>query len=120
MKKCITIILLFSTICSADVQHDSIQLNAGQVAPFTGYLLPPDKVLQFRSDEIDLDFYKKTNGNLNLEITDYQTRVKNYQDENAELAKQVASSDNFFSKAGYFVLGALITGLVSYGVYKTK
>lgn len=120
--KFLSIILLFSTICNADVnikQQDSIQLEIGASAPFTGFLLPPDKILQFRNDEIDLSFYKKTNDNLNLEITDYENRIKNYQDQNDSLAKQVASGDTL-GKIGWFLGGAIITGLLAQAIYRTR
>lgn len=116
MNKFIILILLFSTLCQA---QDAIFLDQNKPAPFAGYLLPQEKILEFRNDEIDLGFYKKTNDNLNLEITDYQTRLKNYQEQNDNLAKQL-NNDNFFSKSGYFVLGCIITGLVAQSIYRTR
>lgn len=123
MKKLIIFILIISILLfSKSIQaQDSIHLNNGQIAPFEGYLLPPEKITEFRNDSIDLDFYKKTNINLGIEIQDYNTRLLNYQTENQNLNKQLSESNNsFWSKAGFFILGCAVTGLLAQAIYRTR
>lgn len=122
MKKLIMGAMLLTTlvsVCKADDQ--AVLLQKDDRATFTGYLVTPTKIQSLYNLNIDYQTQQHINQNLNLEITDYQTRIKNYQDQNQELAKRIETSDTgFFSKVGYFILGAAITGLVSYGIYRSK
>lgn len=109
---------MFTQIAHAD---DAVFLDINKPAPFAGFLLSKDKVMQLRNEDIDLTYSKKENDNLKLEITDYQTRVNNYKTENESLAERLQKSNaGFFEKAGFFIMGSLITGLIGYGVYRTK
>lgn len=90
------------------------------MAPFSGYLLPPETVKNLYNSDIDLNFYKKANDNLNLQIVDYEKRLQNFREQNEKLADRLEHSEtNFFEKTGFFILGALITGAVSFAVYKS-
>lgn len=118
MKKLLTIILLFSQLCLAE---DSVQLGKGQLAPFDGFLLPKERIIELKNQDLDFQFVNKENSNLKLINQDYEKRLNLYIEQNDKLAKRVTESDtNVFEKAGFFILGAVITGAIGYGVYKTK
>lgn len=118
MKKLLILILLISNITLAE---DSVQLGKGQLAPFDGFLLPKEKVIELKNQDLDNQFLKKTNQNLELINQDYEKRLTLYINQNDKLAKRLTESDtNILEKSGYFLLGAVITGVIGYGVYKTK
>lgn len=113
--------ILFSCngVYASDTQ--STLLNKGDVAPYQGMLLTPDAANKVRIDVLELDYQKTATTNLTSEVSDYQQRLKNYQDENNNLSDRLAKSDTgFFAKAGFFILGAAITGVLAYGIYRSK
>lgn len=118
MKKILILLLLVSYPCLAE---DSVMLAPGEKAPYMGYLLDPAKVKELRNNDIDLSLQRKVNDNLNSEIGDYQKRVDSYQKANTELADRLEKSNtNFLERTGFFMLGCVLTGLVSLSIYKTK
>lgn len=122
MKRLFVFTLIFSVIYSCNVRaQDSVLLNQGDPAPFPGFLLPPEKIKELRNDSIDLNYYKKANENLNLQIVDYDKRVNLYIQQNDKLSERLAKSETgFFERVGFFILGAAITGLIGFGVYKSR
>lgn len=116
--KIIISILLVSQIAVAD---DAIFLDVNKPAPFAGFLLSKEKVISLRNNDIDLTFLKKENDNLKIEVTDYQARLDNYKTENKDLAERLQKSNtSFFERTGFFILGAILTGSIAYGLYKVK
>jgi hypothetical protein len=120
MKKIIALLLILS-IQSA-ISEEAVPLQKGQPAPYTGYEIDQAKVISIRNLGIDNDSKTRINSNLTQENALLQQRVTNAQQESAALSKQLAEQrdTSFFSKAGYFIAGALVTGLIGYGVYKTR
>lgn len=118
MKKLLILILLISNITLAE---DAVQLGKGQLAPYDGFLLPKEKIIELKNQDLDFQYLNKENANLKLIQVDYEKRLNLYIDQNDKLSKRLTESDTgFFEKAGMFVLGSLITGLIGYGVYKTR
>lgn len=109
MRISIVIALLISSISFA---QDSVYLNQNQVAPFSGYLLPEDKVKELRNDSLEKDMYK-TEGTLK------DTQIKLLSDQNDKLAKTLESTSSLSSweKIGYFLGGVIITGLAISGAH---
>ena len=114
------IVSLISNIAVAD--GDAIFLEQGKTAPFTGYLITQDKANKIRLMDIDLQIANKLNTGLQSENDILRQRLDNSQQQIDILSKRVieAKDDSFFSKAGYFILGSLITGLIGYGVYRSS
>lgn len=120
--------LLLLTFSVNSFGADVVHLNPNSLAPFEGYLFSPDKEKQLRLDESDLGYYKS--------LSDHQSNILKLQSDSVDklntmlsdkdkqidnLNKQVVSNDNsFLSKAFFFVVGAGITGLLGYGIYKSK
>lgn len=68
------------------------------------------------NDNIDLQYYKKSTDNLNLQIVDYQKRVDNFQVQNDKLSERLSKSETgFFERVGFFMLGAAAATLIAYG-----
>jgi hypothetical protein len=125
MKKLITITLIVLNTIPLGITDSSpqaVQVNKGQAAPFNGYLITPEKAVDLRNMSIDNDTNKKVNANLTEENGLLSERLKNSQDQDAYLSKQLVENRDasFLSKAAFFVFGAAVTGLISYGIYKSK
>lgn len=114
--KFIALLLLCSNIALADNVTVSVFLTKGQASPYDGYLLDQAKVKSLYNDNLDLQFYKKSNDNLNLQIVDYDKRVNNCLSQNDKLAVKLEHSDsNMLEKIGFFFLGAAAASIVAFG-----
>lgn len=123
MKKFIALILLISTPVFGDT--NVTHLLPGNPAPYEGYLftIPAEKELRLTDAKLnyeqDLNIYlTKINDEYRQTVDVMQTRIKDQGNEMEQLAK--IKSPGFFGKEFYFVLGAVLSGLVSYGVYKSS
>jgi hypothetical protein len=116
MKKLVSLICIL-TCLQAYGGDDVIHLDKGSPAPFSGFLITPDKADSIRNMKIDLDTANKVNAVLLDNQKIYEERVNNYKSHSEDLAKQVESlkDNSMLSKVGFFVLGAAVTGLVAYG-----
>lgn len=122
MKKLVALILLISTPVFGDtnVQY----LTKGSPAAFDGYLFTPGMEQSFRLTDAQLDYQKQINAELTAVNLSYQDevnvmneRITNQQAEIKELNSKV---NPFFGKEFYFVLGAVLSGLIGFSVYKSK
>lgn len=116
MKKLIATLLIIATF-PAYGADDVSYLKKGDPAPFTGYLISPEKADSIREMKIDLDTQKQINGLLLDNQKIYEQRVDNLRKQSEDLAKQVETmkDSSMFTKVGFFVLGSVLTGLVAYG-----
>lgn len=128
MTSKILIFILTFSLCSspfnslAEDEPDnekSTYLKAGQVVPFTGYLITPTTADKVRQNKIELGQLKIR---LDFAATKEQsqaTYIDTIYKQNQELAKAVVETkdDAFISKVGFFLLGSALAGLISYGVY---
>jgi hypothetical protein len=95
--------------------QDIVPLNKGEVAPFTGALVPPDRLNDMRKTDEELRITKKQIVQYkDLQIVNaqrmeyYKGTVKDYQEELSE-----ERTKSTIKSAGYFLLGALLTGLAT-------
>lgn len=119
----ILVVILMNTLgtLSARSEDSAIPLTKGQAAPYTGYEITPDQAVKVRNLSIDNDTASHINSNLTQENALLNTRLTNAQTQNESLSKQLVETrdSSFLSKAGFFILGAVITGAISVGVYRT-
>ena len=110
----------FNTLAEDEPDDEkSTHVKAGQVVPFTGYLITPTTAEKVRQNKIQLEQLKVR---LDFAATKEQsqaTYIDTIYKQNQELAKAVVETkdDAFVSKVGFFLLGSALAGLISYGVY---
>jgi hypothetical protein len=121
--KLIVSLLLISNFCLA---QDVKVVKKGEVVPFDGVLFTKELEKDIREDVIKLkkrnEILTKINEVNEKEIDIVTKRLSLYQSKSKELADREvqAERDQFIKNALYFLSGALITGLISYGVTQTK
>jgi hypothetical protein len=95
--------------------QDIVALEKGEVAPFSGALVPPEKLNEMRKVDEELVItrkqitsFKELNAVNEEKIDFYRVTASDYRDElRSERTK------NVFKNAGYFLLGALLTGVAT-------
>lgn len=94
---------------------DSILLNQGQTAPWTGFLVPQERVLSLRNTEIQNKEYKLLNESLERSVVIYKNNEEQSEKQinialtrNTDLAKELASarSTSDLERIIYVILGA--------------
>lgn len=127
MKRLILIVTLLTFGVNV-AANDVVRLEQGNPAPFSGYLFSDQVEKQTRYRLIEADYTDKRNqqlqtiiSNYEQQISIYDKRLELYKNTSEELAKQVVSNKDvsFWEKSLYFILGATLTGIVSYGVVNT-
>ena len=104
MKNLVMMIFLITSINNSFA--DSIKLEKGNEAPFTGFLIEKDRVEELVKAEKQNIVLK------DLRIT--QDEIIEYHKQDARVQRRKLSEakfDTFLANAGYFVLGAVLTGL---------
>jgi hypothetical protein len=122
MKKLVALILLISSPVFGDVNVQ--YLTKGTPAGFDGYLFTPSMEQSFRLTDAQLDYQKQINAELTSVNLSYQDEVsvanERINNQQAEIKELNAKVNPFFGKEFYFVLGAVLSGLIGYSVYRTK
>jgi hypothetical protein len=100
---------------------DTTLLNKGDQAPFKGYLITEEAATKAYHLGLELESKKRIVTLMETENNLLNQRLTLYKDQSKELADQLvsANSTSMWVKTGYFVLGAVLTGLVAVGVSKT-
>ena len=120
----ILLLIIGIQMCLADT---ATELNKGDPAPYSGTLLDKEKSRKIREDLIEKDGLVKTNESLNKSLLLYRSNedILNSQKDllikqNVELTKTLndTRSTSNWEKAGYFVLGIVVTGAAVYGASK--
>lgn len=102
-------------------------LNAGQVAPFSGYLVSKERVLEFKKADIELKELRLVNESLNRSVSLYKSNETHMQDQttlllnrNDILSKELMSTRSVtqWEKTAWFVGGILVTGAATFGAAK--
>lgn len=103
-----------------------VYLNQGDKSPYSGYLLPENKLVELRNNTLERDSLKAQNTSLNLSISTQDDiiakkdqQITLYSKANDELAQTAykAESMSNLEKLGFIGLGILITGLAIEGVH---
>lgn len=124
MQKFLCYLLIFLYSFNIYCDDTVVYLEEGKPAPYTGYLFNPTKEKELRLLDVNLTYYKSFSESLqninkaqedNLKQMDYRLTLRDKRIE--ELTDR---QDGIWGKIGFFILGSVITGLVSYGVYKLK
>ena len=117
MKYLLVFLLSFNIALADDAV---VVIKKNEPAPYDGYLFTQEQAVKVRDLKLDLGLVQKENEILtkkNSLLTDYnvssETHIKSLSD------RLVESRDNsFFSKLGFFMLGAGITTALAFGVSK--
>ena len=115
-------LLLISNICIAE---EVKVVKKGESVPFDGVLFSKEKEKEVRVDletsEKKIVTLRKLNELNESEITILNKRLELYQNKAKELADREVKSENntFLKNSLYFLSGALLTGLIGYGVIQT-
>ena len=105
---------------------DAIYLTKDQKAPYNGYLLPEDKLVELRNNTLERDTLKTENASLNTSlklqddiISKKDAQLTLYSDANDRLAKTAYNEQslNTWEKLAFIGLGILITGAAISGVH---
>ena len=116
------LILLFSFNA---VSQDVVTVKKGDTVPFDGVLFTKERELQIRKEVLEKDFLLKKNALLEElgklqkdEIDVVNKRIDVYQKRTQEMADREVRQENldFWKSAFYFTAGALIVGIIGYGV----
>jgi hypothetical protein len=113
--KYLAIILIF--IHSVALADDAKYLTKDTPAPFTGYLISPEKAEKVRLMDIDLKAALKTNQLLQGENDLLEQRLQNMTTANVELAKQI-NDNSIWGKVGIFVLGAATATVIAFAAVR--
>jgi hypothetical protein len=110
----VTFFLLLSLVSSNTFAQEAKYLTKDTPAPFTGFLITPEKAEKVREMDIDLRLTTKTN-----EILTKQNELLLGQVDSLSKKVVEARDDSTWNKIGYFIIGAGITGLLGYGIYRS-
>lgn len=126
MKQIINSLLALSLFFNSVVAQAEIKyLEKGNVAPYTGYLFTPDHEKRYRLIDQELEYYKKTsqlNEDLNklfeskVKVMDDRILIRDQQIDTLSKRLTESKEGEFFTKLGFFILGALVTTGVAFGV----
>ena len=115
--------LLITWTASAQVKFT----EKGQPAEFTGYLFTPEKELEVRQKLLDLDYQKVINDSKTREldlhikqVIELNHQIDLYQTSTNKLIERTMSDNRntFWGGFAYFLVGAGVTTLITYGVRK--
>lgn len=122
-KLLIFLLIISSNIALAD---DALYLNKDDKAPFSGYLMPKEKVLDLRNAVLERDTLRLQNDSLNVSlklqddiIAKKDQQLTLYGDQMDKMAKTAYSNESLstWGKIGYIALGIGLTGLAISGVH---
>ncbi len=96
--------------------QESVFLNAGEKASFSGYLVPEITIKSLRNDSLDAEMYRKI-----VPLKDNE--IKLLTEDRNNLAKTLVSTTSLsvWEKIGWFGAGIVITGFAiktSHEIYK--
>lgn len=120
MKALLTVLLISNLALADDVKV----VKKGETVPFDGVLFTKELEKQIRSDtqilEKKVDTLTRINSINEQEITILNQRVSLYQEKAKEMADREVKqeSSSFWKNAAYFISGAVLTGVIGYGVIK--
>ena len=121
MKKILILLLVISTnLPTLSYSDDAVVLNKDDKAPFRGILLSPKKAAELNDTEIERDSLLKSLSLYKNNQELYEKRSSTLLEQNDKLATQLYSArqTSDWEKVLWFGLGAVLTGLTGYGIYR--
>lgn len=127
LGKNLLILLIIALNLNSALANDAVYLEQNQKSPYSGILVPEEKLQELRKSIIELTNQKEINLSLQKSVDLYkqnetllENKVKTLTDQNNKLAETVysAKDNSNIEKFAYFFAGAILTGLTSYGIYK--
>lgn len=120
MKKNLSLLLIIiNLLCNSSYSYEVKYLEAGQPAPYTGFLFDVPSEKKLRLLDSDFEYQKKLtvsleniNKSYEQQVSIMQTRIDNQQKE----IKELNDSNGFLGKYGLFLLGCLTTTAVAFAV----
>lgn len=116
--KILSWLIISCFLVNSALADDAKYLEQGKPAPFTGYLITSEKAEKIRLMDIDLTTERRVNSALKDENAFLTQRLENSKTHIQHLQSEVARKDDFWVKTGYFIAGALVTGLIAYGTVR--
>jgi len=93
-------------------------LRKDEVAPYNGYLFTPQKEQEVRTINESYGVLKNLVKEQDAQISLLNERIGVKDEQLDKAIEQVGKSDNILTKIGFFVLGAVLTTGMVYGVKK--
>lgn len=118
--------LLICSIFTYAYGEDVTVVKKGAIVPYDGVLFSMDKEQEVRSERNVLQkrvlLLSDLNEINNKEIEILSSRLKLYQEKTKELSELEVKREesSFFKNALYFISGAIVTGVISYGVIQAN
>jgi hypothetical protein len=117
MKKYLVVLFLIPSLTWAECKQPVSLLKEGEKAECLGYLFTPEKEAEVRTkiaNYNNLDLITKKQDEL---IDILNKRVYNQIEQNQLLSNQLElrEKESFTQKAIFFIVGAVVTGLIAYG-----
>lgn len=119
-------VILISLISSISFAQEAVFLNQKDTAPFSGYLLPEDKIKSLRNDSLENSANKQLVESLNKSLTLQQSNsdLKDKQiqlllNQNDSLSKTIVTEEKLqtWEKVLYFGGGIVLSGLAIWGAH---
>ena len=117
IKYLFTLLFLIPSLAFAECKQPVSILLEGDKAPCSGYLFTPEKELEVRTKVSNYNTMENLVKKQDEIIDVLNQRVTNQYQQNQILNDQLQlrEKESFTQKAIFFVLGAVVTGLIAYG-----
>lgn len=122
MNKIFTIFMLICLLLTY-VRADEVKfIKKDEPAPYEGYLFSPEKEKEVRYTTKRLETVENLNQLQEEKVFLYEKRLEIRDKQLDALSNRVVDekNDSFLSKAGMFILGALVTTGIVFGVQKVS
>lgn len=97
--------------------NEVIPITKGSPSPIDGFVIDREKADIIRNSDLDSQYTKKENSYLKEDNDTLNKRVNLAQNQIDSLSKQVLQEkDTFWTKMGFFILGAAVTTGLAFGV----
>jgi len=122
MKKTLLALMIISLLLSYARADEFEFLKKGTPAPFDGYIVTPEKERNLRLTNEQLKISEDTLKLQNEKISIYEKRLQIRDTQIDALSNRVVEQkdESFFTKAGMFILGAVVTTGIVYGVSRVS
>lgn len=117
------IVLIFLLVTNIAFGQDFIPIKKGEPSPIDGFAISPttEKMVRQKVENLEYKLIKLSDlGVAKDELISAQKRhIAAQKEYNGELRDELLKSDGFWTKAMWFTLGTVITGVISYGTVRS-